>query len=99
MTIAVLDSGIKWNDHGAMLDMRLKTRINRGETPRAAGRPRHAAREPARTAPPTRAQCDVNGDGVFNLVDYACDSRVERDPAQRGGLGVDRPTCSTRRTC
>ena len=33
VTIAVLDSGIKWNDLGAMIDLRLKTRINRGEPP------------------------------------------------------------------
>ena len=31
--IAVLDSGIKWNDAGAMQDLRRKTRLNRGELP------------------------------------------------------------------
>ena len=33
VTIAVLDSGIKWNDAGAMNDLRFKTRLNRGELP------------------------------------------------------------------
>ena len=33
VTIAVLDSGIKWNDAGAMVDLRKKTRLNRGEVP------------------------------------------------------------------
>ena len=36
----------------------------------------------ARTAPPTTRHggWDINGDGVFNLRDYACDSRVPRNP-------------------
>src|SRR3712207_1180015 len=33
VTIAVLDSGIMWNDTSAMIDLRFKTRISRGETP------------------------------------------------------------------
>jgi len=33
VTIAVLDSGIKWNDAGAMTDVRKKTPLSRGETP------------------------------------------------------------------
>ena len=35
--IAVLDSGIKWNDAGAMQDLRRKTRLNRGELPLPRG--------------------------------------------------------------
>src|SRR4051795_7491907 len=31
VTISILDSGIKWNDLGAMLDVRKKARISRGE--------------------------------------------------------------------
>ena len=31
VTIAVLDSGIKWNDAGAMKDLAFKLRLNRGE--------------------------------------------------------------------
>jgi hypothetical protein len=33
VTIAVLDSGIKWNDLAAMQDLRKKFRLNRGELP------------------------------------------------------------------
>ena len=32
VTIAVLDSGIKWNDRGAMVDLRRKTRLSKGES-------------------------------------------------------------------
>src|SRR3712207_4752456 len=31
VAIAVLDSGIKWDDDGAMVDLRFKTRISKGE--------------------------------------------------------------------
>jgi hypothetical protein len=71
VTIAVLDSGIKWNDLGAMRDLRKKFRLNRGELPQ-----------------PRTDRCtldgggwDANGDGVFNVLDYACDSRVDPAPA------------------
>ena len=33
VTLAVLDSGIKWNDRGAMLDLRDKVKLNKGELP------------------------------------------------------------------
>ena len=87
VTISVLDSGIKWNDAGAMRDLRLKTRLSRGELPV----PRHdraASLEPGQDCSRFRAADDANGDGVVNLVDFSCDSRVQRDPAARGGKGV-----------
>src|SRR3954454_23041836 len=59
VTIAVLDSGIKWNDHGAMQDLRAKVALNNGELPF-----------------PQCGRYDCNGDGAFNLADYANDSRV-----------------------
>ena len=34
MTIAILDSGIQWNDAGDMNDLRMKTRISTGEAPK-----------------------------------------------------------------
>jgi hypothetical protein len=37
VTIAVLDSGIKWNDAGAMTDLRRKVRLNTGELPLPQG--------------------------------------------------------------
>ena len=94
VTIAVLDSGIMWDDHGTMRDIREKTRISRGEAP-----PPNAARstplEPgvdcgayaaALAAGGTGGDAyDLDGNGVFNLLDYACDARVDRDPAR--GVG------------
>ncbi|HEV2814452.1 MAG TPA: S8 family serine peptidase, partial [Solirubrobacteraceae bacterium] len=111
VTIAVLDSGIKWNSAGEMWDLREKTRINRGEAlPPLAGRatatePAFAYRftpgaptlrnEPAPSCAAYRTalaaggtggdRYDLNGDGVFNVLDYACDERV--DPAPARGVG------------
>src|SRR4051794_17498442 len=88
VTIAVLDSGIKWNDRDAMVDLRRKVRLNTKELPV----PRHD-----RTGPSLEdgVDCsaykdiyDANGDSVVNVVDWACDPRVQRDPAARGGLGA-----------
>ena len=45
VTIAVLDSGIKWNDLEAMQDRRKKFRLNRGEL-RVPAHDRSAATEP-----------------------------------------------------
>ena len=76
VTIAVLDSGIKWNDAGAMLDLRRKTWLNRGELPVPDGCTQH----------------DCNGDGVFNVTDYAGDPRVDLgDPRRVGPAGVMTP--------
>jgi hypothetical protein len=87
VTIAVLDSGIKWNDAGAMNDLRKKVRLTKGELP-APAHDRAAPLEGDKPCADYAAAYDANGDHVFNVLDYACDSRVERDPAQRGGLGV-----------
>ncbi|HEX8206108.1 MAG TPA: S8 family serine peptidase [Solirubrobacteraceae bacterium] len=94
VTIAVLDSGIMWNDLSTVRDIREKTRINRGEAPPPnAGRA--SALEPgadcaayatALAAGGTDGDAyDLDGNGVFNLLDYACDTRVDRDPAR--GVG------------
>src|SRR4051794_24781767 len=75
VTIAVLDSGIKWNDQAAMTDLRAKVRINRGELPV----PRHDLTTPLATGQDCSKftdSYDANGDGVFDVLDYACDSRV-----------------------
>jgi hypothetical protein len=85
VVIAVLDSGIKWNDLGAMNALRYKVRLNQGELPA----PRHnltAALIPGADCASYRdagggdynphGNYDVNDDGVFNVRDYACDSRV-----------------------
>jgi len=84
VTIAVLDSGIKWNDLGAMRDLRRKFRLNRGEL----GEPRHdraQASEPGVDCAGYADAWDANGDGVFDVLDYACDARV--DPAPPLGDG------------
>ncbi len=85
VTIAVLDSGIEWNDLSAMRDLRAKVKLNQGELPA----PRrdittslvpglHCATFSAATGGDynPRGHYDINGDGVFNTLDYACDSRV-----------------------
>jgi hypothetical protein len=87
VTIAVLDSGIEWNNAGAMSDLRKKTRLSKGELP-VPLHDRATSLEPGQNCATFVSQNDANQDGVFNVIDYACDSRVERDPAARGGLGV-----------
>jgi Subtilase family/FG-GAP-like repeat len=79
VTIAVLDSGIEWNDLGAMKDLRAKTRLNRGEL----SVPLHDRAAPACAS--FTDDWDANGDGVFNVLDYACDSRVDPAPALGDG--------------
>ncbi len=96
--ISVLDSGIKWNDAGAMLELRKKVWLNAGELP--------APRDDMSQTfdPSTGVNCaahegnvgaggnynknggkrgsngkipyDILGQGVFNVLDYACDKRV-----------------------
>src|SRR5205823_6180137 len=85
VVIAVLDSGIKWNDAGAMTDLRDKVHLNQGELPA----PRHdlgSSLVPGLSCGSYRGASggddnrhgnyDVNNDGVFNVLDYACDPRV-----------------------
>jgi hypothetical protein len=87
VTIAVLDSGIKWNDAGAMEDLRRKTRLNAAELPTPA-QDRPTPSEGGGTCPMAAAGTDdANGDGVFNVMDYACDSRVPLDSSGTGGVG------------
>ena len=83
VTIAVLDSGIKWNDRTAMLDLRKKTRLWKPELP-VPQADRTDATDAGADCSAYTAAYDANGDGVFNVIDYACDSRVSPDPA----LGV-----------
>jgi len=76
VVIAVHDSGIKWDDAGAMKNVRKTTHLNAGELPT----PNHAratALEPGVTCSTYKDTDDANADGVFNVVDFACDDRVE----------------------
>ncbi len=68
VSIAVLDSGIKWHDKNAMKDLATKVHLNVGELPK----------------PEACADYDYNHDGVFNIADYANDSRV----TDRNGNGL-----------
>ena len=68
VTIAVHDSGIEWDNAGAMHNLRYKTRLNQGEVPRPQG--------PC-SSPPGGDPYDCNGDHVFNLEDYEDDPRVQ----------------------
>ena len=87
VTIAVLDSGIKWNDRGAMTDLRSKIRLNRGELPQ----PRHdraAALEPGVDCAPTPPAYDANGDGVFNVARLRVRHARRARPRARRRTGV-----------
>src|SRR3954453_18410134 len=89
VTIAVLDSGIMWNNWGKPLDdVRLHVRLNKGEPPVPIDDRASSTDDlvPNCGALAARAgERDLNGDGVFNILDYACDSRV--DPAPVHGVG------------
>ncbi|HTD25727.1 MAG TPA: hypothetical protein VK649_02070, partial [Candidatus Elarobacter sp.] len=78
VVIAVLDSGIKWNDLGALNDLRKKFYLNRGELP---------VPQCAPPGPPGPDPYDCNGDGVLNAPDYDHDPRV----SDRNGNGVIDP--------
>ena len=76
VVLAVLDSGIRWDDAGAMSDLRRKTYLNDGELPVPDGCTQH----------------DCNGDDVFNVEDYVGDPRVDLgDPRRVGPPGVMTP--------
>ncbi len=94
--IAVLDSGIKWNDAEAMSDLRLKVHLNRGELPAPLHDLATAISDPGQNnCSAFSGAHDANGDGVFNIDDYACDSRVKAvlvsDPRRNGPARVLTP--------
>jgi hypothetical protein len=85
VVIASLDSGIEWNNAGAMIALRDKVWLNQGELPA----PRHdlatslvPGLDCAKFTNPTGGNYNPHGDYeidglyVFNVLDYACDSRV-----------------------
>ncbi len=85
VVIAVLDSGIEWNNPGAMTALRDKVHLNQGELPAprhdlsgslVAGESCGSYRSASGGDYNRRGDYDVNGDGVFDVRDYACDSRV-----------------------
>ena len=90
VTIAILDSGIKWNDAGAMNDLRGKIRLNEGELPKPDNdRATSLEGTPCSSYGASGSGYDLNGDSVFNVIDYACDSRIDlSDPRRVGPDGV-----------
>jgi hypothetical protein len=84
VTIATLDSGVKWNELSAMNDLRFKTRINAGEVP-VPLTDRANALVSGEDCDSYADAYDANSDGVFNLRDYACDSRVNVTDSRRVG--------------
>ncbi|MDX6642527.1 MAG: hypothetical protein QOD76_489, partial [Solirubrobacteraceae bacterium] len=95
VTLAVLDSGIEWNDAGAMSDLRHKVRLNQGELPKPnANRATPLDGSKACNLFDT-TKYDANGDGVVNVTDYACDDRVHdvnaESPNRAGPNGVLTP--------
>src|SRR6185295_12062210 len=61
VSVAILDTGIRWQD----AELANKVRLNKGELPL----PQHANATNC-------ASYDCNGDGAFNVADYADDPRV-----------------------
>ena len=82
--IAVLDSGIIWDDYGKMLDLRNKVALNWAELPppqaangvsscQGVALPARNQKLPSPGFPPCY---DANHDGAFTVDDYAADARV-----------------------
>ncbi len=70
VTIAVLDSGVQWNNLGKpMRDVNNKTWLNHGELP-VSGTTGFS---------PDQRDYDVNDDGIFNIRDYCPDWDDEKD--------------------
>src|SRR3954453_6397585 len=93
VSIAVLDSGIMWNNIGKPASqVRFKIRLNAGELPLPRA-DRSTATDPlvpdCGALAPRAGKRDLNGDGVFNVLDYACDSRVDADPPKGVGAKVN----------
>ena len=81
VSISVLDSGIKWDDDGAMNNLRFKTWINFGEVPTPnVGRNDGGSTTESLLGTDCAgftATDDANGDSVLNIRDFACDTRVQ----------------------
>jgi hypothetical protein len=86
VTIAILDTGIKWDRSG----LRRQIHLNRGELPV----PNHNLASPLSDASrvPVCSQFtgayDANGDGAFNVLDYVCDDRVSVTGGAHGDNGA-----------
>ncbi|MBN8870660.1 MAG: FG-GAP repeat protein [Solirubrobacterales bacterium] len=72
--IAVLDTGIKWDREG----LRLQVALNRNELPL-----------PQKAGGAGCSAYDCNGDGAFNVADYAADPRVDHAAGPHGSAEID----------
>lgn len=72
--IAVMDTGIKWDQES----VRLQIRLNRNELPL----PKHSNGTDC-------AAYDCNGDGAFNVADYNDDPRVSHSAGPHGSAQID----------
>ncbi|MEA2373945.1 MAG: hypothetical protein QOD53_408, partial [Thermoleophilaceae bacterium] len=86
VAIAEFDSGVEWNDAGLVHDLRYKVKLNKGElpVPDVTG-PDLIPDDPSVVCPNYNATYDANGDGIFNLKDYACDNRIDLTDTRRDG--------------
>lgn len=91
VAVAVLDTGIKWDRDG----LRTKVRLNRGELPVPATN-RATPSSDASSVPACAGFTftglggyDVNGDGAFNVLDYACDLGVDPTAGPHGSPSLD----------
>jgi len=78
--VGIVDTGIEW----ANRSLRTKAWLNAGELPT----PLHDRTTPlsdGATCASYTDTDDANGDGAFNVVDYVCDSRVEKHAPGRNG--------------
>jgi subtilase family protein len=89
--VAVHDSGIKWNDTGAMNNLRFKVHLNKGELPTPNAN-RTASLVSGTCSGYTPGFYDASGDNVIDIRDYACDDRVNvSDPRRAGPEGMLTP--------
>ncbi len=76
VTIAILDTGIKWDN----TSLRTQIHLNRGELTapnNARSTPvSDPGSVPGGSCSNMASAYDANGDGAFNVLDYVCDSRV-----------------------
>ena len=80
VAVAILDTGIEWDNGG----LRRKIALNAGELPTPASEPELDPLEPGEDCSTYTAEDDANGDGSFNVVDFACDQRVDPNAGADG---------------
>src|SRR3954453_23298486 len=84
VTIAILDTGIVWDDNG----LRAQIHLNQGELPvplHDRGTPSSdAGTVPGGSCANMASAYDANGDGAFNVLDYVCDDRAQANAGAHG---------------